>query len=270
MRSLKTPLELISVLKAGTIGEVSEVKLVKRARRGSGMPSASKHILKTICTQEKAVFEMDFAIFKGPLMGHLQSFFAFVEPLHAGGNSVKAIIQKAVDLVRDPDFEETIMKEFCLRDEAENLQQAATHADGFVVPRVIEVSTKGDSLLMTCVDGNNLVDAFPGSFSDVTQLRLSVVQKLLKIFFKGLLSGFLHADMHPGNIILCDDTDNIALVDWGCVLRVPQLCQVAVGELVARVHCEGGRAAADIFADLGTTSGLTPEAYEQFAKLFDV
>merc|ERR1712196_371247 len=162
------------------------------------------------------------------------------------------------------------MKEFCLCDEAENLQQAATHADGFVVPRVIEVSTKGDVLLMPFVGGNNLVDAFPGSFSGA-ELRLSVVQKVLKIFFKGLLSGFLHADLHPGNIILCDDTDNIALVDWGCVLRVPQPCQDAVSELVVRVHCECGRAAADIFADLGTTtSGLTPEAYEQFAKLFDV
>merc|ERR1712196_652668 len=224
MRSLKTPLELISVLKAGTIGEVSEVKLVKRARRGSGMPAASKHIVKTICTQEKAVFEMDFAIFKGPLMGHLEKFFAFVKPLHARGNSVKAIFQKAVDLARDPDFEKTIMKEFCLRNEAQNLRQAATHADGFVVPRVIEVSNKGDVLLMTFVGGNNLVDAFPGSFSGA-ELRLSVVQKVLKICFKGLLSGFLHADLHPGNIILCDDTDNIALVDWGCVLRVPQPCQ---------------------------------------------
>merc|ERR1712196_502501 len=179
----------------------------------------------------------------------------------ARGNSVKTIIQKAVDLARDPDFEETIMKEFCLRDEAENLQQAATHADGFVLPRVIEVSTKGDVLLMTFVGGNNLVDAFPGSSSGAEQLRLSLVQKLLKIFFKGLLSGFLHADLHPGNIILCDGT--IALVDWGCVLRVPQLSQDAVRELVMRGHFECGRAAADIFADLGaTTVGLTPEAYE--------
>merc|ERR1712196_178993 len=161
------------------------------------------------------------------------------------------------------------MKEFCLCDEAENLQQAATHADGFVVPRVIEVSTKGDVLLMTFVEGKNLVDAFPRSVSGAAQLRLSLVQKLLKIFFNRLLSGFVHADAHPGNIILCGDTDNIALVDWGCVLRVPQNCQDAVGELLVRVHFGRGRAAAEIFADLGaTTTGKNPKVYEQFAKLF--
>eukprot|EP00929_Paragymnodinium_shiwhaense_P119660 TRINITY_DN91547_c0_g1_i1.p1 TRINITY_DN91547_c0_g1~~TRINITY_DN91547_c0_g1_i1.p1 ORF type:complete len:472 (+),score=78.19 TRINITY_DN91547_c0_g1_i1:80-1495(+) len=276
MASLREPLELINVLKVGTIGEVSEVKSAKRARVSdcSGRPSASRHILKTVCMKEKAVYEMDFTIFKGPLMSHLHNFFAFVEPLHARGNSVRAIIQKAVDLARDPEFENTIMKEFCLRNEADNLLQAAQHADGFVVPGVIEVSGTGDVLLMTFVEGSNLIDAFPDSLSGAAQLRVApLVQKLLKIFLNGLLSGFLHADLHPGNIML-DDTDNIALVDWGCVLRVPQIYQDAVSELVVRVHCDSGRAPADIFADLGTSektaANLTPDAYEQFAKLFDV
>merc|ERR1712187_1028799 len=107
-----------------------------------------------------------------------------------------------------------------------------------------------------------------------------VVSDLLGIFIHGLLTGFVHADLHPGNIILDAQRLRLCLVDWGLVLTVPEEHRELVRQVLLHIHGVGadpsGRWLNEAFARLGVTkrpsshSARSDIGYSSLAKFFDI
>jgi ubiquinone biosynthesis protein len=81
-----------------------------------------------------------------------------------------------------------------------------------VFPEIIEHLSTERILTMTFVEGTKILST-PATRSDPKRVARLGLQALLKMIFE---DGFVHADLHPGNIFITPD-DKIALVDLGLV-----------------------------------------------------
>jgi ubiquinone biosynthesis protein len=79
-------------------------------------------------------------------------------------------------------------------------------------PEVIDSLSTERILTMSFVEGTKILST-PGTRSDPKRVARLGLQALLKMIFE---DGFVHADLHPGNIFITSD-DKIALVDLGLV-----------------------------------------------------
>jgi ubiquinone biosynthesis protein len=81
-----------------------------------------------------------------------------------------------------------------------------------VFPEVIEALSSERILTMTFIDGTKILSTHK-TRSDPKRIARLGLQVLLKMIFE---DGFVHADLHPGNIFITPD-DKIALLDLGLV-----------------------------------------------------
>jgi len=81
-----------------------------------------------------------------------------------------------------------------------------------IFPEVIEQLSTERILTMTFIEGTKILST-PDTRSDPKRVARLGLQALLKMIFE---DGFVHADLHPGNIFITSD-DKIALVDLGLV-----------------------------------------------------
>ncbi len=147
----------------------------------------------------------------------LEAFEGLAELLER--HSAPARTFGVVDVVGQ--FKRALSRELDYRREAHNLELLRTNLrgfDGLVVPEHIADLSTSKVLVMEYVAGTKV--------TDVTGLRMleldgeALVDQMFKAWLKQVLTdGFVHADPHPGNVILTDD-DRLGLLDVGMVLRI--------------------------------------------------
>jgi predicted unusual protein kinase regulating ubiquinone biosynthesis (AarF/ABC1/UbiB family) len=151
------------------------------------------------------------------------------------------------------EFRRSLMAELDYRREADNLrllgQQLAAH-DRIVVPQPIDDYSSGTVLTMELVEGRNV-----GGLGPLAQMELDgrpLAEQLFRAYLDQILvHGFVHADPHPGNVLLTDDGD-LALIDLGMVVRVAPELQDQLLRLLASVSEGQGAAAAEVLVGMGT------------------
>lgn len=178
------------------------------------------------------------------------------------------------------EFERSLTRELDYRREAVSLTELADNLarfDRLLVPEPVTGLTTSRVLTMGFVDGTKLT-----SLSGLARIDLdgdALVEELFRAYLQQMLAdGFVHADPHPGNVLLTPD-GRLALIDVGMVIRLEQrareqllrlLLAVADGEAdeAAQVALAMGRPTSfydgegfrrDVAALIGSYHDLPPE-----------
>jgi predicted unusual protein kinase regulating ubiquinone biosynthesis (AarF/ABC1/UbiB family) len=143
------------------------------------------------------------------------------------------------------------MAELDYRQEAANLRLLGSNLaayDRIVVPQPIDDYSTSLVLTMDLVNGRNV-----GSLGPLARQETdghAVAAQLFDAYLDQILTdGFVHADPHPGNVLLTSD-GRLALIDLGMVVRVsPELQDALVRLLLTLSEGDGGEVVA-VMADL--------------------
>lgn len=115
----------------------------------------------------------------------------------------------------------SLIRELDYYEEARNLQILRRNLQEFdliIVPQPIDDYTTPRVLTMEYVAGRKVTDVSPLRRIELDGYKL--LDQLFQAYLKQILvDGFVHADPHPGNVLLTDD-DRVALLDLGMVARV--------------------------------------------------
>jgi ubiquinone biosynthesis protein len=113
------------------------------------------------------------------------------------------------------EFGRAIFAQLDFRVEARNNRRFRENFAGnpaVVFPEVIETLSSQRILTMSFIEGTKILST-RGTRSDPKRVARLGLQVLMKMIFE---DGFVHADLHPGNIFITPD-DKIALLDLGLV-----------------------------------------------------
>jgi len=235
-------------------------------------------VLKTINTVQYDLFKTDFEIMGSRLLGSLNKV------LLGKASFARPVIEQVINIGKDHDFQEDTMLEFDLLQEAANMEKGRQWLsrvandfdhpeDHFRVPKVQKSS--GHAMLMEHVQGLNLLEKLQEANPVNDEIEKSVVKNLLEIYLHGLLVGpILHADLHPGNVML-DDCNRLVLVDWGIVVGVPSEFRPDVYQLLSCLVNNKGLGREATLKKLLTKMECAPKScepvqYTQLGNLFDV
>jgi ubiquinone biosynthesis protein len=163
------------------------------------------------------------------------------------------------------EFERSLARELDYRREAVSLTELSRNLESFdrlMVPAPIEGLTTGRVLTMEHVEGTKVTD-----LSGLAQLDIdgdALVDQLFRAYLKQMLSdGFVHADPHPGNVLLTPD-HRLALIDVGMVVRLEPTTRERMLRLLLAVADGEGDAAADVALAMGQpTSFFDEEAFRR-------
>lgn len=118
-------------------------------------------------------------------------------------------------------FRRSLLAELDYRAEASNLATMAENLAEFeriVVPQAIPDFSTGRVLTMEYVSGRKITDIGPLGRMDIDGAGLAT--ELFEAYLEQILGvGFLHADPHPGNVLVTDD-GRLALIDLGMVAHI--------------------------------------------------
>ena len=120
------------------------------------------------------------------------------------------------------EFRKTLLAELDYRVEAENLERFATHFapyDELLVPLPVWDYTRRTVLVMELVEGIKAteVSGLRRTEQDLGKLASALMRAYLDQLF---VHGELHADPHPGNLLVTPDC-RLALLDLGMVAHIP-------------------------------------------------
>jgi predicted unusual protein kinase regulating ubiquinone biosynthesis (AarF/ABC1/UbiB family) len=147
-------------------------------------------------------------------------------------------IRALTNVVRE--FSVRVREEMDFRQEAENMTlfRKFFPEEGTVrIPEVLDDFTRRRVLVMEFCSGtkvDRLHSRFESGELEFTQLMETLTGLYLRMMME---DGFLHADPHPGNILV-DEDGRIVLLDWGMVLRVPKWSREAILNLALAVERE--------------------------------
>jgi len=131
-------------------------------------------------------------------------------------------VQALTNVVRE--FSVRVRQEMDFQQEAENIArfQRVFAGDRSVrAPKVYEQFTRRRVLVMEHCDGtkiDRLHDLFAAGDLSFTRVMESLTGLYLRMM---MVDGFMHADPHPGNLLVQDD-GTLVVLDWGAVLEVPR------------------------------------------------
>ncbi|MEA2826601.1 MAG: ubiquinone biosynthesis protein [Actinomycetota bacterium] len=150
------------------------------------------------------------------------------------------------------EFRRSIMAELDYRLEAANLRLLGSQLTDYqriVVPQPIDDYTTSTVLTMDLVDGRNV-----GSLGPLATLetdRCGLAKDLFDAYLDQILvHGFVHADPHPGNVLLTTD-GRLALIDLGMVVRIAPELQDDLVRLLLALSEGDGTDVSSILAGLG-------------------
>ena len=150
-------------------------------------------------------------------------------------------------------FRRSLARELDYRREARNLvalRENLTEFATLVVPAPIDDYTSTRVLTMELVEGTKVTDVGPLRHLETDAEAL--VDDLFRAYLQQVtIDGFVHADPHPGNILLTDD-DRLALLDVGMVLRLEEGLREDLLRLVLAVSEHQPEQAADAGLRLST------------------
>lgn len=156
--------------------------------------------------------------------------------LEYGASIVERVLKKAQRLKP-----REVMKVFrqSMRFELDLRSEAAASSriyDNFVndnslhIPKIYWNLTTNDIITLEWIDGVSIYDK-----EKIISLGLDpkeVAAKIAVIFFnQAYRDGFFHADLHPGNILVCRN-GKIALVDFGIIGTLPEDDRLAIAEIL--------------------------------------
>src|SRR5262245_29547981 len=146
----------------------------------------------------------------------------------------------------------SLLRELDYRQEARNLHTLRENLARFeriVVPRAIDDYTTALVLTTEYVRGEKVTDVGPLGRMEIDGEALA--DELWAAYLhQVLVDGFVHADPHPGNVLLTED-HRIALVDLGMVARVPPGLQERLLQLLLAISEGRGEEAAQIAFRIG-------------------
>jgi len=151
-----------------------------------------------------------------------------------------------------------------------------------MVPRVIPGMVSREVLVMEFVEGTPIMNlgnemakrgidpggkiAAMAKQKILSDLTLAYGQMILK-------DGFFHADPHPGNILICKDTE-VALLDYGQVKEMPEDLRLAYANLVVAMADDDLLRAEEGFRELGIKTrtiadNKLEELFQLSLRMFD-
>ncbi len=149
-------------------------------------------------------------------------------------------------------FRRSLAGELDYRREARNLLKFRDLTEGYdllVVPEPILDHSSSRVLTMERVEGRKVTDVGPLGLLDVD--ARPIVEQLFSCYLKLMLDhGVLHADPHPGNLMLTDD-GRLALLDLGMVSSVAPRLQDKVVKLLLAIGDGDGEEVAGVLAGMG-------------------
>jgi ubiquinone biosynthesis protein len=150
------------------------------------------------------------------------------------------------------EFERSLMLELDYRREARNLlrfREIVRHHDLLEVPEPVLDLTTQRVLTMDYVEGRKVTDVGRLGMTDVD--GRPIVEQLFDAYLRSILSeGFLHADPHPGNLLLTPD-GRLAVLDLGMVTTVPPRIQEKALRLLVAIGDDNGEQAARVLSEMG-------------------
>lgn len=149
-------------------------------------------------------------------------------------------------------FSRSLAGELDYRREARNLLKFRDMVKGFdllLVPEPVSTHTSGRVLTMDYVEGRKVTDVGRLGLLDVD--AQPIVEQLFGFYLKMMLDkGVIHADPHPGNLLLTDD-GRLALIDFGMVATVSPRLQDHVLKLLLAISDGDGEETARVLAGMG-------------------
>lgn len=149
-------------------------------------------------------------------------------------------------------FRRSMTDELDYRKELANLQRFRELADDeelLLVPEPLPDFSTSRVLTMEYVQGRKVTDVGPLGMLDVDGPALA--EALFRFTLGTLLrDGLLHADPHPGNLLLTPD-GRLALIDLGMVARVPRRVQTHLVKLLIGIGDGDGEEVAGVLAGMG-------------------
>ena len=130
-------------------------------------------------------------------------------------------------------FKRWTARELDLRREAASaseLAEAMVGTPGYRIPAIDWDRTNGRVLTLEWVDGVKIadIDALRAAGHDLPGLARRLVLAFLK---QAISSGFFHADMHQGNLFVCDD-GTIVAIDFGIMGRIDRRARQWLAEIL--------------------------------------
>ena len=129
-------------------------------------------------------------------------------------------VRALTNVVRE--FSVRVREEMDFRQEAEHIALFHKHFENDTrvrAPRVLPEFTRRKVLVTEWIKGDKvdrLADRFASGDLDFTTLMKTLTEIYLRML---LVEGFMHADPHPGNILVQDD-GTIVFLDWGMVAQL--------------------------------------------------
>jgi predicted unusual protein kinase regulating ubiquinone biosynthesis (AarF/ABC1/UbiB family) len=137
-------------------------------------------------------------------------------------------VRGLTNVVRE--FSVRVGEEMDFGHEAENMARFRTHFRGHPqvrIPDVVDELTTRRVLVMEYLRGTK-VDRLQERFASGDLRFDDVMERLVGLYLRMMMvDGFLHADPHPGNLMIADD-GAIVVLDWGMTLEVPRWTRDAV------------------------------------------
>lgn len=150
-------------------------------------------------------------------------------------------------------FRRSLAGELDYQREAANLirmRQLTAEHPHLLVPEPVSDYTSSRVLTMDFVPGCKVTDVGPLGLLDVDGEPL--VRDLFSAYLHMILvDGFLHADPHPGNVLLTPD-GRLALIDLGMVATVPPRVQDSIVKLLLAISDADGEETATVLAAMGS------------------
>jgi len=130
-----------------------------------------------------------------------------------------------------------------------------------IFPEVIEPLSTERILTMSFIEGTKILST-PATRSDPKRVARIGLGMLMKMIFE---DGFVHADLHPGNIFITPD-DKLALLDLGLVGDLDEPHRKGFARFFAAWAQRDGDAMAHIMYGLSESAGTPrdPEAFERY------
>ena len=163
------------------------------------------------------------------------------------------------------EFERSLGRELDYRRERVSLQQLRDNLDRYAclhVPEAFAAHSTARVLTMEHVPGDKVTELPPLAHLDADGEAL--VDELFRAYLQQMLSdGFVHADPHPGNVLLTP-AGRLALIDVGMVVRLGARTRERMLRLLVAVVDGQADEAADIALAMGsTTSHFDEEGFRR-------
>ena len=145
-------------------------------------------------------------------------------------------IQALSNVVRE--FSHRVREEMDFRRESENIERFQRYfRDDTTVraPEVLDEYTRRRVLVMEHCTGTK-IDQLHDKFTEGRVRFNDVMERLTGLYLRMMMvDGFLHADPHPGNLLV-EDGGTIVVLDWGMVLDVPSWTREYILDLALTVE----------------------------------